>query len=96
MRTDGAIARVTCYTDYVANLTLSIEDNLLREVRKVALDRKTSVNQMVREFLRDQVHDKAEHAAKVARLESLFGTLDLGPEGITWTRADLYDRNEPS
>lgn len=90
-------ARVTCYTDSVANLTLSIEHNLLREARKLALDRKTSVNQMVREFLREQVHDKDEHAAKVARLESLFGTVDLGlgPEGITWTRDELYNRPGP-
>ena len=48
-----------CYTDPVQkSLTLTIDEDVLREARKVALDRKTSVNQLVREYLtRHIVHE---------------------------------------
>ncbi len=35
----------------MANLTLAVDDQLLRDARKLAVDRGTPVNQMVREFL---------------------------------------------
>lgn len=42
---------VPCYADAVANLTLVIADELLKEARILALRQDTSVNQLVREYL---------------------------------------------
>ena len=47
-----------CYFDTVRkNLTLTIDEDLLRSARKVALDRDTSVNQLVRTYLSALVHE---------------------------------------
>ena len=43
----------------MANLTLSIDDDLLKQARRIALDRDTSVNQLVREFLEQIVQGKS-------------------------------------
>ena len=40
------------------NLTLAIEDNLLLAARKVALERGTSVNRLVREYLSTLVNSE--------------------------------------
>jgi hypothetical protein len=84
----ACVERVTCYAGAVANLTLVIEDDLLKSARKLAIDRDTSVNQMVREYLEAQVHQASARQQAKARLLS---TRFPAPE-ITWTRDDLYAR----
>jgi hypothetical protein len=83
-----------CYTDYVPrrNLTLTIDEDVLLAARKVALDRKTSVNQLVRDYLAQIACEKDPREGAWAELEELFRTtpIDIGP--ITWTREDLYER----
>jgi hypothetical protein len=74
------------------NLTLTIDEDLLRAARKVALDRNTSVNQMVREYLAATVRDSGRQLAAVAKLDELFrkASAQVGP--ITWNRDDLHER----
>ena len=82
-----------CYTDYVdRNLTLVVDEELLRAARKVALDRNTSVNQLVRDYLARLVRETDQRQAALARLEEVFRTnrIEVGPR--TWKRDDLHDR----
>ena len=82
-----------CYTNPVTrNLTLTLDDDLLRSARKVALDRDTSVNQMVRDFLADAVCQTDQRRAARRRIAKIFRTcqVKLGPR--TWTREDLHER----
>ena len=74
------------------NVTLVVEEDLLLAARKVALDRRTSVNQLVREFLQSLVEQHARKRLARARLKKTFATglVEIG-EG-TWTRDELYDR----
>jgi hypothetical protein len=74
------------------NLTLTLDEELLRSARKVALDRNTSVNQMVREFLADLVQQAGERHAALARVEELFAARPIEVGKRTWTRDDLHDR----
>jgi hypothetical protein len=77
----------------VANLTLSIDDHLLREARKLAVDRDTSVNQLVRDYLEllvRQADERREARAHLALLLEPDQLLEVGP--ITWTRDDLHTR----
>jgi hypothetical protein len=82
-----------CYTEYVQkNLTLTVDDDLLRAARKIALDRNTSVNHLVRDYLAELVTEKDRRRASVERLNSIFErhSVKIGP--ITWTREDLHER----
>lgn len=72
----------------MANLTLVVDDQLLRDARKLAIDQNTSVNQMVREFLEQSVGQSAARAKARERLMAL--SLPIGP--IDWKREDLYER----
>jgi hypothetical protein len=81
------------------NLTLTIDEDLLREARKIALDRNTSVNALVRGYLADLVElknkqaelDRKRKASAEALKEFLRASrVNLGP--ITWTRDELHER----
>ena len=76
------------YTVPVANLTLAVDDHLLRDARKLAVDRGTSVNQMVREFLETAVRQSTSRQQARDRLLRL--SLPIG--SITWKRDELYER----
>ncbi len=74
------------------NLTLAIEEHLLLAARKVALDKGTSVNQLVRDYLAALVEEPNRRRLARARLMRVFetGLVEVGE--ITWTRDELYER----
>ena len=75
------------------NITLSIDEEIVKKVRKIALDRDTTLTAMVREYLTSVANsDSVDRKEQVARLEESYKKLsrDMGPR--TWTRDDLYDR----
>jgi hypothetical protein len=76
----------------IQNVTLVVDEDLLLAARKVALDRRTSVNQLVREYLAALVEEPSRRRLARARLKRAFetGLVDVGDR--TWSRNDLYDR----
>ena len=75
----------------MANLTLTVDDQLLKRARMVALRRNTSVNAAVREFLE---RFSGEDEAAVALAEFLDGARSstAGSGGNrAWRREDLYE-----
>ena len=74
------------------NLTLTIDDDLLRDARKVALDRNTSVNQLVRDFLAGLVRETDRRRAAMADLDEMFRTTRIRVGRRAWTREDLHER----
>ncbi|MGA2144808.1 MAG: CopG family transcriptional regulator [Bryobacteraceae bacterium] len=74
------------------NLTLVVEEDLLLAARKIALDRRTSVNQLVRDYLASLVEESGRRRMARARLKKAFetGLVEVGDQ--TWSRDDLYDR----
>ena len=74
------------------NLTLTLDDDLLRAARKVAIDRNTSVNQMVRDYLAGVVRETDRQQAALASLERVFREDRVRVGRRTWTRSDLHER----
>jgi hypothetical protein len=74
------------------NVTLVVEKELLLEARKVALTQRTSVAQLVREYLARIVEEPSHRRVARARLKAAFekGLVEVGPK--TWSRDELYDR----
>ena len=74
------------------NLTLVVEEDVLLAARKVALDRGTSVNQLVRDYLADLAQESSRRRLARAELKRLMkkGIGEVGE--ITWSRDDLYKR----
>jgi anti-sigma factor ChrR (cupin superfamily) len=77
----------------MANLTLTIDADLLKRARMRALERDTSVNALVREYLETL-------AGPTKKREALDEFLALaeqreagsGQAGRTWTRDELHER----
>jgi hypothetical protein len=72
----------------VANLTLSIDDDLLKAARQCALEQDTSVNSLVRDFLEQMTQFKSRKDAATQRLL----TTNFGYKAGSLDRDSLYDR----
>ena len=74
------------------NVTLVIEEDLLLAARKIALDRRSSVNQLVREYLTALVDQSGTKSLAKMRLKQVFetGIVEVGDR--TWSRDDLHGR----
>lgn len=77
----------------MSNLTLSLDKNLLKRARLLALKHDTTVNAMVRDYLEREVskHEKAADSS-IEVLEELFAKTQVPLGGITWNRDDLHER----
>ena len=74
------------------NITLSIDANVLSEVRRYAAKRDTTVNALVRDFL-TRLATQEDRAAKARqRLLELSDTSEGRMGDQKWNRARLYDR----
>ncbi len=74
------------------NVTLTIDEDLLLAARKLALDRNTSVNAMIRDYLATETSQEQRRAESRATLEKFFAERPGRVGEITWTRDELYDR----
>ena len=74
------------------NVTLVVEEDLLLAARKVALDQRTSVNQLVREYLAALVEEPSRRRLARARLRKAMATGLVNVGNRNWSRDDLYDR----
>ncbi len=79
----------------MTNLTISIDDELLKRARIRALEEDTSVNAVLAYYLRIYAHaDELQRQRQVA-LEALLALSEQGQAGRearTWTREDLHER----
>lgn len=76
------------------NLTITLPESLVKEVKVAAARRDTSVSALVREFLQELVDDDSERElARERFLQRARRGWDLGTGGrITVTRDELHER----
>lgn len=76
------------------NLTLTVDSELLRSARKVALDRNTTVNQLFRDYLTQLTSDaEAPYKKAAAEFRKAARASKARIGGATWTRDEIYDRS---
>lgn len=77
----------------MANLTLSIDDAVLKRARIRALEQGTTVNALVRDYL-ERFADADRQGEILRGLVELAERVSGGTEGLrrSWQRAELYDR----
>jgi Asp-tRNA(Asn)/Glu-tRNA(Gln) amidotransferase A subunit family amidase len=74
------------------NITLSVSEETLREVRRIAAQRETTVNALVREYL-DRLAANQARRARLRRNLARFAArsrAEVGP--IRWSRDDTHER----
>ena len=78
------------------NITFSIDEDLVKEARKIAIERDTTLAGLVRGFLQELAAEHAKSGRKRRELEALersFERLQINVGKRTWKREDLYDRS---
>lgn len=76
----------------MANITLKIDEELLKKARRLALQRKTSINAVVRKGIEDFVSGDLSRQASLKGLEAFFRQTKARVGAKTWTRDDLHER----
>ena len=77
----------------MSNITLSVDDEIIKKVRKIAIDKNTTLTALVREFLETIAnHDVQEKQEAASRLRESFKLLSRDMGQRSWTREELYDR----
>ena len=72
------------------NVTMSIDERVVAEVRRIAAARGTSLNQLVRDYLNELTRvDDAESV--IERIEALWAEESYRSRG-SWTREELHER----
>lgn len=77
----------------MANLTITIDAELLKRARIRALNQGVSVNRLVAQYLADFAGPDRDHDAvrELLRLADSSAS-GSGPGGRTWTRDELHER----
>ena len=78
----------------MANLTITVDDRLLKLARLRALEQGTSVNALLREYLEAYAGAAGAQARALADLLQLSAEATSGRGAATWTRDDLHDRDD--
>jgi len=74
----------------MANVTMSIDDELLKKSRKYAARHNTSLNALIRQLLKNEVESGSKEW--LDECISLMDQIDVTSDGKKWTRSDLYER----
>ena len=76
----------------MANLTISVDDELLRRARVRAARLGTSVNAVLREFMRSWAGGTRQRGQAVASLLKRSTRARSARAGRAWTRDELHER----
>lgn len=77
------------------NITLSIDEELVKQVRKIAIERDTTLTGLVRVYLQELAAENANSGRKRREIEALersFEQFQFRMGKRTWKREDLYER----
>ena len=78
------------------NITLSLADDLVKRMRRLAVDRDTTLTGLVRDYLTELIKNESAAGRKQRERESLersFARFRFKGGKRTWKRADLYERS---
>lgn len=76
----------------MSNLTITVDDEVLKKARIRALEQGSSVNAVLRELLEAYAGVASSQAAAAADLISMSTDAESRRGSSRWTREDLYER----
>ena len=80
----------------MANLTISVDENLVRQARIRAISEGTSVSARIREFLADYAEGGNRQRSAGDAFIAAARRSQANTEGATWSREDAHDRPYPA
>jgi len=80
----------------MANLTISIDEQLIRKARVRAIQEGTSISARIREFLAAYAEEDNRQQQAVQDFIAAARRGKASSRGVAWRRADVHDRAYPS
>ena len=80
----------------MTNLTIAVDENLIRKARVRAINEGTSVSARIREFLTDYAPGNDRQQTAGQAFIAAARRSKANSEGAAWTRDDAHDRSYPS
>ena len=74
------------------NVTIALDEVTIREARRIALERSTSLNAMIREFLKELTVRESRSEAARQRIVKLSRESRAEVGERNWKRDDLHER----
>lgn len=75
------------------NITLSVDETIIKKVKKIAIEKDTTMTAMIREYLGMVAKgDQSAREQAVEQLESSISKYGRDMSG-SWTREELYERS---
>jgi hypothetical protein len=75
------------------NITMAIEEDLLKKAKKIAVDKNTTLTGLIRDYLTQLVEqEESNKRAIVEELERLFNESKMVVGKKKWTRDELHER----
>jgi len=88
-----AVAQEHSYCVHMTrNITLSVEDSILKEVRRIAVEQDTTVNGLVRRYLHELAGEKNKREKARRDLLKLLPKMKARVGRSHWTREELHAR----
>ena len=76
----------------MTNVTLSIEEEDLRRARIIALQEGTSLNAVIREYVKGYIGKNSHYQEITGRILQQAKNSQFNSDGRNWTRDELYER----
>lgn len=75
------------------NITLSLPKDVLLKIKKLAIDKNTSVSGLLTKYLQEIIEKEEQYQfAKRNAINKLNKGFNLGINNISWQRDELYER----
>jgi hypothetical protein len=76
----------------MTNVTLSIDEEDLKQARVLALQQGSSLNAVIRHFVKSYIDDSKRYQQVTERIMQQAEDSQYYSEGKKWTREELYER----
>ena len=82
----------------MSNLTIAVDDHIIKQARVRAIQQGSSLSAKVREFLTSYVQDAQASNPQLAAGQALIAAArsTANSDAVAWCRQDAYDRVYPS
>ena len=77
----------------MSNITMTLDDEIIKKVKKIAVEKNTTLTGLVRDYLTRIAKREDQRTEEViAQLNKIMNTPDIKVGDITWTRDELHER----
>ena len=77
----------------MSNITMTLDDQIIKKVKKIAIEKNTTLTGLVRDYLTGIAKREDQRLEEViSQLSEIMNSSDMKIGKITWTRDELHER----